>query len=521
MNSNNPTISKNLTLVVICIISLSLILMIIGKNASLHNSVMDLGLTTHTFFGINDLKEYSRMLFGHFQPYLLLYASIWGLLYKSTYFILLLQLFFLLLPIYWLYKKNNNISVIAYLLYFPLWFNALFDFHIDHLSIPILFGFFIAIENKKYLWACVFSIALGFVKEIFVLQTIMCGLFIIVHSYKTLSSNRKTIFIGLFTIIFGIYYFFTAVNYISFESLESQYFGLSSEAFLWLGSSISEMFLYITNNAVEIMIDILETPRKVIYIVALFGALGFIPLLSPGPLMVALPILAVSLLSRHEGYYGLGHHYTAGLIAPMIYAFSGGLPRAIIFWKRVGLAVKWFTPILISGLIVAHMALSPSPVSRLFWSDKVWSYNYHAYIPTERDRIIKKAISDYIPANSDIVVSVQNTINLDLLMKRRQILLFPDGVSNDKLSPFFSKGFLPLAVEWRNVKADYVILDIKRPWFIKDKGCKWLYGKCTDKEVSAEYLEWVAKSRKLMNVIFEKDDFIIFRRPILELEDES
>jgi len=39
--------------------------------------------------------------------------------------------------------------------------------------------------------------------------------------------------------------------------------------------------------------------------------------------------------------------------------------------------------------------------------------------------------------------------------------------------------------------------------------------------VSAEYLEWVAKSRKLMNVIFEKDDFIIFRRPKLELEDES
>ena len=62
------------------------------------------------------------------------------------------------------------------------------------------------------------------------------------------------------------------------------------------------------------------------------------------------------------------------------------------------------------------------------------------------------------------------------------------------------------------MKADYVILDIKRPWFIKDKGCNWLYGECTDKEMSAEYLEWVAKSRKLMNVIFEEDGFLILSR---------
>ena len=147
--------------------------MVIGKNASLHYSVMDLGISTHTLFGINDLKEYSRMFFGHIQPYLFLYSKIWDLFSKSSLSILLLQLFFLILPTFWIYKKYNIISVLAYLLYFPLWFNALFDFHIDHLSIPILFGFFLAVENKKYLWASVFSIALAFVKEIFILQTII------------------------------------------------------------------------------------------------------------------------------------------------------------------------------------------------------------------------------------------------------------------------------------------------------------------------------------------------------------
>ena len=512
MNKSNFFSSNNFTIFVIFLILFSLVFMIIGKNASLHYSVMDLGISTHTLFGVNDLKEYSRMFFGHIQPYLFLYSKIWDLFSKSSLSILLLQLFFLILPTFWIYKKYNTISVLAYLLYFPLWFNALFDFHIDHLSIPILFGFFLAVENKKYLWASVFSIALAFVKEIFILQTIMCGLYIIVHCYMTLNLNRKTISIGLLTIVFGVYYLIIAVNYISFVSSESQSFGLNSEAFSWMGSSISEVLVYITSNAVEIIVEIVETPKKVIYLIALFGALGFIPLLSPGPLIVALPILVVSLLSTYQGYYGLGHHYTAGLVAPMIIAFAGGLPRAITIWKRVGFSAKWFTPILMIGLLFAHIALSPSPISRLFWSDKVWSYNYRAYIPTERDRIIKRAISDYIPAGSDIVVSIQNTLNLDSLMKRRQILLFPDGVSNEKLSPFFSKGFQSVDIEWRHVKADYVILDIKRPWFINDQGCKWLYSECRDKEAAAEYLEWISKSRKLMNVIFEKDGFLILSR---------
>ena len=60
--------------------------------------------------------------------------------------------------------------------------------------------------------------------------------------------------------------------------------------------------------------------------------------------------------------------------------------------------------------------------------------------------------------------------------------------------------------------ADYVVLDIKRPWFLLDKGCDWLYGKCTDNKLAKEYLEWVEKTRKIMQVVFERDGFIILQR---------
>ena len=198
----------------------------------------------------------------------------------------------------------------------------------------------------------------------------------------------------------------------------------------------------------------------------------------------------------------------------MIIAFSEGLPKALIVWQKFGFNAKWFKYILMIGLLFSHILLSPSPVSRLFWSDKIWSYNYHAYIPTERDEMIKKALSDFIPTSSEIVLSVQNTLTFDSLMKRRHILLFPDGVMSEKLNPVFSKGFQIGNLKWIGVRADYVILDHKRPWFIRDQGCEWLYNECKDKKAESEYLRWVDKSRKSMSVIFEEDGFLILRRDL-------
>ena len=159
-------------------------------------------------------------------------------------------------------KKFNNISVIAYLLYFPLWFNALFDFHIDHLSIPLLFGFFISIANNRYIWALVFSIALSFVKEIFILQTIVCAVYIIFHSYETKNLNFTVLLSAISTFIFGIFYFSLALKYLT---TEYQSFGLNSEAFSWLGTSIYEIVIYSLTHLKEILIDIFQNCGELKY----------------------------------------------------------------------------------------------------------------------------------------------------------------------------------------------------------------------------------------------------------------
>jgi uncharacterized membrane protein len=62
------------------------------------------------------------------------------------------------------------------LLYYPLWANTLLDFHFDHLAIPILAAFFIAVKNNKIGLALCISLLLLLIKESFAFQVIACSL---------------------------------------------------------------------------------------------------------------------------------------------------------------------------------------------------------------------------------------------------------------------------------------------------------------------------------------------------------
>ncbi|QZP17301.1 DUF2079 domain-containing protein [Methylophilales bacterium] len=480
---------------------------------------MDLGVYSSTLYNVSELGYFWKIFFGHTSPSLIIYSGIYSVF--SVEGILFFQSLIIALSGYIIKKYLGLLPFVAYVLFFPVWFNALFDFHPDHLSILLLLCFFIFAQNNYIKYAAISAIALAFVKEPFALQTVACGIYLLFlknelvpkSSSKFFTSSPNNLFYGFGLIGFGIVYFYIATSFVIpyFSGIEKSSISTYS-SFHSAGSSISEIIFYIFNNFGEVLSKNFSNPDKVIYVVALFGSLGFISLLSPKALIVGLPILAISLILDHKAYYGLGHHYTAGLIAPLIFSFSNGLPRARIIWEGIGLPIKWFTSILLIGLLITHIALSPSPISRIFWSDKVWSYNYHAYIQTDRDQMIKQKISLFIPENPDVVVSIQNTLNWLPLVQRRHFLLFPRGISEVGSGPFIQRGLKLEKTKWKPIKSDFVVLDLKRPWSIIDKGCDWLYGKCTNKKVANEYLEWVKKTKRIMHVVFEKDGFIILKR---------
>ncbi|MBT5032407.1 MAG: DUF2079 domain-containing protein [Proteobacteria bacterium] len=392
-----------------------------------------------------------------------------------------------------------------------------------------------------------------FIKEPFALQTAACGVLMLwaaVHRESIWEqpldqlSRRSLVVGGVWLLSAGLGYFYFATHYLlPYFAIEGWVDAMDGEAFGWLGHGLVEIILTIVTRPYVIAWDIITTSGKLIYLGVVFGMLVFVSLLRPAFLIPALPMLAIAMLSRSPNHYDYNTHYTAGLIIPVIFAFVYGLPQAEKIWEkliiRMGGMLQYlrisailgtgdhrrriFYVLLFGLILVGHVMLSPSPISRLFWSDKVWTYSWQAYVPTERVAMIKSMIEKYIPADPDISVTTQNQLNYSHLAHRKVYSPFPMGIAEpqkvmdwsnrtwDGLGVFLKTGYKPAAITYDRY-ADYVVLDLKRPYFLMDRGCGWIYGKCRDKKIEKKFLDWVAYTRSIYDTVFERDGFMILRR---------
>ena len=289
-----------------------------------------------------------------------------------------------------------------------------------------------------------------------------------------------------------------------------------------------QTIIFIASNLHHILLETLTNPDKIKYLIYIFGALGFISFLKPSPLLVLFPILAINLFFPNKLYYGHTNHYTAGLIAPMIIAFSEGLPIAHQYWKKLKFSAQSFTPITLLCLFSLHIFISPSPIGRHFYLNKS-KLNYSStYKLEERNEWIKSKVIKFIPSDPNIILSVQNSINLRHLVQRKNIFVFPDGTINpatvvDSSMKTWS-GFLKYVrsgeleeISHDKKLADYVILDLKKPWFISENGyllsCHWVEGKCRNaKNFEENFLHHVDMTKKIFETVYNNDQFIILKR---------
>jgi uncharacterized membrane protein len=494
------------------------------KYHNLNTTFFDLGLFLNNFSMIAS-GQWQSLFLSHIQPFGLFWAIPFYFLSTdlAAITILICQAAFLVLPVIGLYRHFGIIPALAFLFYFPLWYNALFDFHIDHLAVPILFGFFFFERKGKLPQAFFLAVLLALVKEPFALQTAFCGLY--------LSVVRKNHLSGLLLILFGMVYFIFATHYLQhyfnspFISILGGWDIVSQNiTFGWLGNNKQEIIVSLITTPYSIFLEILTNKEKVKYFLYLFGALGFIPLLRPTILLPAIPILLFSLLSNTPEHYAYNNHYTAGLIAPIIIAFSEGLPIAKKIWGKVNLPNHFFTPILICGLLICHILVSPSPISRIFFIEKSWFYHHTVYLPSKRSHMIKSAIDKHIPKNPDVIISIQNSINSGSLSKHKTIFIFPHGATEKRpvaniselnladLGYFIQYGKLRIKAN-TSLWADYIILDLKKPWFIVSQGCHWVREKCFEKEkgFANRFSSLVEKSEERFDIIYINDGFMIFK----------
>jgi uncharacterized membrane protein len=139
-----------------------------------------------------------------------------------------------------------------------------------------------------------------------------------------------------------------------------------------LGGTFGEIARYIVTHPLEVAALVFTGP-KLLYIVSLLLPLGFLPLLSPKPLVLALPILALNLLSERQSQFEYDTHYSLllipGLMAAGIYgasALAGFLARRSGKQHGSGAAARYGLVIVLGlvGLGVVLQVPYKNPMAR-------------------------------------------------------------------------------------------------------------------------------------------------------------
>lgn len=395
----------------------------------------------------------------HFQPLHLIPA----LLYKvwaSPLLLLWLQVLAVMagmIPLYALARDRlgepTAVGICAVFLLFPaVQYNALLDFRPDFVAIPLLLWAFLLAERGRFLAALAVAVAPGLMKETLLVTFAFFGLFV------WLRHGRRALGVGAFAGGFVAFYL------VAFHLLSGPE---SSEA----GFLIER---YFRNDVLATMLRW----DKLIYLGAVFGPLAGLPLLSPLPLLPALPTLGTSLLSSDVTHASIHSQYSASAVGPLFVALLEGVSR--LRSRRRG----WAHPVpLVSGLVTLGvfmtLALGPTPLSLNLWV-RSWGGHWHStqYLP-DRQEALNRAEA-LIPTDPDVVVVTQNDVNSPRLAHRHAYYAFPNQLE----------------------EADYVVLDTRRLPFIY-----WT----PEPERYRELVQGL-RANPDWGVIFEEDGVLVFRR---------
>ncbi|WVH09087.1 MAG: hypothetical protein EoVTN8_409 [Fluviibacter phosphoraccumulans EoVTN8] len=451
------------------------------KYLSIHYNVCDFGLLVNNIQNVsNDL---SRVVVGHFQPFLFLF----GVLYRTTIFnpaeiILIFQSLVLSISGTWILYRYGFVVFFAYILN-PLTWSLLAEFHIDTITIPILLLFFYYIERIKYTYALISIVAIMFVKEVYVLL----GLFMLL--YWTLNQNIKKIRLYQLALVIGISAAILIAYYIGFP----EYIGAQNS---YNGFTFNGSYQF---SAQSDMIS----EKKIRFLFFPLISLLFIPLASLNVIFIVLPLQLLYILSNNESYVSIYNHYVAPILLVYIIAFAYGL-NLIQSKYLITITVKL---VIISLFLLINVLTSVSPISITSIREKYWAYSLSAYIPNSRDATIRGLINENIPDGS--LVSFQNTVFYQGDRKFERVYPFPIGVFNPIEEITIDN---VLNVKRHEDLAQYVVIDLRRPPYLADTGCTWIYGGCKDTEISNKFHDLLTDLSMSFVRIVEDNGFSIYKR---------
>jgi uncharacterized membrane protein len=282
----------------------------------------------------------------HVEPILLLIAP-FTLIFSDTRWLLILQTVVLAIgaiPVYriaaryWQKMWAGCLFAALYLLYPSIGWANKFDFHPLTITTPLLLFAFDAAELKRHRLVSVLLLLAMLCKEEVGLVVACFGL----YWYLKDRWRFGLVWVGI-GIGFSLLGFFVIIPGAQGKSV------LPNQAFLrysWLfRGTFQEKIAYITGP---------HTPVKIRFLLQLLVSLAFTPLLKPRILLIASPVIALSLLSANLNQSSVYHQYMADVVLFLMIAAIQGTYEAPNLIRRLGLK---FRPATVRRALLVAMSI--------------------------------------------------------------------------------------------------------------------------------------------------------------------
>lgn len=310
------------------------------------------------------------------------------------------------LPLGWIADRRltsrplGTVVVGAFLLYPPLHFLNLFEYHEVAWAVPSLALFFWALTTGKMRLAWVFFMLSLTVKEEMAIVGAAIGLYVALVARRPAAGLAKTtvavawaivtmgIIMPRLTTVGGEFYYLRRY---------SQY-----------GDSAGAIALALLTQPGVVLGD-LSSPSRLVYYAQLLLPLAGLPLLAPAAFALAVPSLAYLALGNSPAQYSILYHYQAPVIPLVFFASIAGMARLL----RWGLPRPVLATVVLGAAGVAYLALSPAPFGRAFEPER-----YHG---GEHAAILDRFIATVPP---DTPVSAARNV-VSRFSRRERVYNFP------------------------------------------------------------------------------------------------
>lgn len=235
------------------------------------------------------------------------------------------------IPVYWLATrvlKSERLALVVvfmYLLYPPLQRMTLHDFHAVALSMTLLLFAYWFMETKRYGWFLFFGLLAALGKETEWVTFGLMGAFMAIRHKKYLIGG-SILAIGL-----GMFY------YLYWYAMPSAVINGNHFALGYLsnfGDSQNGIVLGLLEKP-WMVLTTLFSPTRLYYYLQLLLPVGFLPLLSPMPLFLAVHSLLINALSSNGLMRQIDYQYTSGITPFVFVSAIYGLRRVLLWTKHL------------------------------------------------------------------------------------------------------------------------------------------------------------------------------------------